>query len=170
MVKRTDVNTRPLVLLPFSAHDEQSLKMNITAISQAIDRHSLADVAYTLSSGRSKLMHRSFRIIDRQELTDGLNIEQRIFQAPSNLAKIAFVFTGQGAQWHTSKSTLPGFRFLFFSHNFPPLLVVLGYMKAVANRRISGFTTHRIPRLSNRHRVLGLRAWHLAEWPKLEDR
>ncbi|KAF2686244.1 hypothetical protein K458DRAFT_441826 [Lentithecium fluviatile CBS 122367] len=106
MVRRTDVNTRHLVLLPFSAHDEQSLRMNIVAISQAMDRHSLADVAYTLSTGRSKLMYRSFRIIDTQSLTGGLGIEQKISQASSTLTKIAFVFTGQGAQWYAMGSQL----------------------------------------------------------------
>ncbi|KAF1960020.1 hypothetical protein CC80DRAFT_513713 [Byssothecium circinans] len=48
--------TRQLVLLPLSAHNENSLKLNINALSKVIDKCPLADVAYTLSTRRSSLV------------------------------------------------------------------------------------------------------------------
>jgi acyl transferase domain-containing protein len=103
MAKTVDARTPNLVLLPFSAHDEQSLAMNIAALSEVVASHSLADVAYTLSTGRSKLRHRSFRIIDIQKPDESFSTAQTIQQASSALNKIGFVFTGQGAQWYASK-------------------------------------------------------------------
>jgi acyl transferase domain-containing protein len=106
MVKMADAKTPELVLLPFSAHDEQSLAMNISALWKVVGNHSLADVAYILSTGRSRLRHRSFRIMNMRSPDESLSTEQDIHQASSELTKIGFVFTGQGAQWHTSKSAL----------------------------------------------------------------
>jgi len=103
-IKKVDAGTRALVLLPFSAHDEQSLNMNIRRVAQVVGHHSLADVAYTLSNKRSKLLYRSFRIVERNDPTSGLETSQNLFQSSPGVEKIAFIFTGQGAQWHASKS------------------------------------------------------------------
>jgi acyl transferase domain-containing protein len=103
MVKVTDAKTLDLVLLPFSAHDEQSLAMNIAALSEAVASHSSADVAYTLSAGRSRMRHRSFRIMNIQKPEESLSTPQIVQQASTSLNKIGFVFTGQGAQWYASK-------------------------------------------------------------------
>ncbi len=57
--------TRQLVLLPLSAHNEDSLKLNVDALSQVIDRVSLADVVYTFGARRSKFAQRSFCILEK---------------------------------------------------------------------------------------------------------
>ncbi|KAL8922865.1 MAG: hypothetical protein Q9172_003405 [Xanthocarpia lactea] len=98
--------TRQLVLLPFSAHNASSLKLNIDALSKVINQWSLADVAYTLGSKRSRLQQRSFRIVDQDDLAVGLAAEKRIFTSPIQTSNVAFVFTGQGAQWHTMGAQL----------------------------------------------------------------
>ncbi|KAI0202851.1 polyketide synthase dehydratase-domain-containing protein [Astrocystis sublimbata] len=95
-----DAMTRDLVLLPFSAHNTTSLALNIKALSEVLGQWSLADVAYTLSYRRSKLQHRSYRIVDRHDPTLGLAVECPVFTSPIDIATVAYVFTGQGAQWH----------------------------------------------------------------------
>ncbi|KAK4173766.1 putative polyketide synthase [Triangularia setosa] len=103
---RADAATRELVLLPFSAHTEPSLKSNISALSRVINQWSLADVAYTLSSKRSRFQQRSFRIVKKEDVATGLATERRTFTSPLRAANIAYVFTGQGAQWHVMGAQL----------------------------------------------------------------
>ncbi|KAH6653120.1 hypothetical protein BKA67DRAFT_637287 [Truncatella angustata] len=102
--------TRQLVLLPFSAHNEASLQMNIEALSKTIDRFSLADVAYTLGDKRSKLSHRSFRIVDKSSAAQGLLHDGKVWRSPAQSSKLAFIFTGQGAQWHAMGASLFEYR------------------------------------------------------------
>nr|XP_036579356.1 polyketide synthase [Colletotrichum truncatum]KAF6786903.1 polyketide synthase [Colletotrichum truncatum] len=106
-VGKADAVTRKFVLLPFSAHNDTSLKANIAILSHDIGRHSLADVAYTLAARRSKLPRRTFRIVDHEnsgrELVEDV---QQIFTSPSEDARLGFVFTGQGAQWHAMGAQL----------------------------------------------------------------
>ncbi|KAK5625856.1 hypothetical protein RRF57_001572 [Xylaria bambusicola] len=99
---RPDANatTRQLVLLPFSGHSEASVKLNINALGRALDRHSLADVAYTLAQKRSRLSYRSFRIVSRDAISLEGSLQQPTSSSPVKSAKLGFVFTGQGAQWH----------------------------------------------------------------------
>ncbi|KAI9752218.1 MAG: Type I Iterative PKS [Chaenotheca gracillima] len=97
---RADAGTRDLVLLPFSAHHETSLKANINALSGVIDQHSLADVAYTLAARRSKLAYRTFRIADKDDIAKGLQDDvQKVTSSPPEAPRLGFIFTGQGAQW-----------------------------------------------------------------------
>ncbi|KAI1426421.1 hypothetical protein F5Y12DRAFT_713150 [Xylaria sp. FL1777] len=108
MTKINDATTHQFVLLPFSAHNESSLQLNIHALSQVITQHSLADVAYTLSARRSNLPYRAYRVIDKNILELGLlSFDSRpdtkvisTHQQHQQSAGVAFVFTGQGAQWH----------------------------------------------------------------------
>jgi acyl transferase domain-containing protein len=62
----------------------------------------VADLAYTLGARREHHAHRSFAVID--------GLTQPVFSAPSKVPKvspeIAFVFTGQGAQWATMGASL----------------------------------------------------------------
>lgn len=96
----SDADTRQIVLLPFAAHKDASLKLNIEALSSVIDRHSLADVAYTLGLKRSKLSQRTFRVVDKINPAQGLlNDVQKTFTAAPETTTLGFVFTGQGAQW-----------------------------------------------------------------------
>ncbi|KAK3936556.1 hypothetical protein QBC46DRAFT_461428 [Diplogelasinospora grovesii] len=101
-----DASTRQWVLLPFSAHNASSLKLNIEAVSQVVDQWSLADIAFTLGNKRSRLQQRSFRIVDKDDVAPGLAAEQRIFTSPIQTSNVAYVFTGQGAQWHAMGAQL----------------------------------------------------------------
>ncbi|KAI1821332.1 hypothetical protein F4861DRAFT_542029 [Xylaria intraflava] len=98
--------TRQLVLLPFSAHNTSSLQLNINTLSRAIGQWSLADIAYTLGSKRSRMQQRTFRIVDKGNVELGLAGEKRIFTSPMRPSNVAYVFTGQGAQWHAMGARL----------------------------------------------------------------
>ncbi|KAI0502734.1 hypothetical protein F5B22DRAFT_640677 [Xylaria bambusicola] len=87
MIRATDATTREFVLLPFSAHSESSLWLNIEALSRDISQYSLANVVYTLAAKRPVLPYRICRVVDRGN-------------PQLDLLNVAFVFTGQGAQWH----------------------------------------------------------------------
>ncbi|RYP51839.1 hypothetical protein DL768_002915 [Monosporascus sp. mg162] len=102
IVPKADADTRQLVLLPFSAHSEASLIRNISAYSSVFNNssHSLADIAYTLAAKRTRFAQRSFRILNKHNAIVGLRGDQRIYSSPAGSARLGFVFTGQGAQWH----------------------------------------------------------------------
>ncbi|KAK1992807.1 hypothetical protein LX36DRAFT_662075 [Colletotrichum falcatum] len=105
--RKADAATRQLVLLPFSAHNETSFNANIAALSSVATRHSLADVAYTLSARRSRLGQRTFRVVDKNDVTSGLRAAAPKFSSdPSRTPRLGFVFTGQGAQWHAMGAQL----------------------------------------------------------------
>lgn len=102
-----DSSTRQLVLLCFSAHNESSLNANIAALSRVINNHPLADVAYTLGARRSKLTKRAFRIVDKNHAAQGIMEDrQSVFSSPVEIQRLAFIFTGQGAQWHAMGAQL----------------------------------------------------------------
>ncbi|KAL8758325.1 MAG: hypothetical protein Q9199_001581 [Rusavskia elegans] len=94
-------HTRNLVLLPFSAHDEYSLKANIVAIRSVIGKLELSDLAYTLSSRRSRFFQRSYAIAGREDTGSTLDSNtMQLEKCPSpQTAQVGFVFSGQGAQW-----------------------------------------------------------------------
>jgi len=105
-IMRADAPTRQLVLLPFSAHSTSSLKLNINALSNVIEQWPLADIAYTLGCKRSRLQQRTFSIVNKDDITLGLAVENRIFTSPVQTVNIGYVFTGQGAQWHAMGTQL----------------------------------------------------------------
>ena len=93
--------TRKLVLLPFSAHDDNSLKANIAATADAANDFDLANVAYTLASRRTRFSRRGFAIADSHAASESLKKCILAFgkTGGSRVQRIGFVFTGQGAQW-----------------------------------------------------------------------
>ncbi|KAL9633240.1 MAG: hypothetical protein Q9204_003481, partial [Flavoplaca sp. TL-2023a] len=102
--------TRQFVLLPVSAHNEHSLESNLQALSQVIDKFSLADVAYTFSARRSILAQRSFCLVEKGNVTQGLVLDTKPVRAPLQTSNIGFVFTGQGAQGHAMGAELFEYR------------------------------------------------------------
>ncbi|KAK4663656.1 Type I Iterative PKS [Podospora pseudopauciseta] len=119
-------STRQSVLLPLSAHNEQSLKLNIEALAKALDQFPLADVAYTLGNRRSKFAQRSFAIVDKDNVANDLLsvIDKKPTRAPLHTASLGFIFTGQGAQWHAMGSDL--FQYRIFQNTIQHLDHVLG--------------------------------------------
>lgn len=105
-IAKADAVTRRLVLLPFSAHTSSSVKANIEVLSKVVSKLSLADIAYTLSCKRSRLLQRSFCVVERDDAALGLSTETSIFTSSLQTANVAFVFTGQGAQWHAMGANL----------------------------------------------------------------
>jgi acyl transferase domain-containing protein len=86
------------VLLPLSAHHPDSVKANGLAISNLqLSRSDLLDVAYTLSR-RSRFDYRSF-MIGKWTPTGTRFSQATMASVPPSLRRLAFVFTGQGAQW-----------------------------------------------------------------------
>jgi acyl transferase domain-containing protein len=124
LTSTSTASTRQLVLLPLSSHSEQSLSSNIEVLSQAVDRFSLADLAYTLSVRRSRLPQRSFRIVDKDNVAEALATEKKPVRAPLQPSNLGYIFTGQGAQWHAMGTGL--FQYRVFRDTIKYLDHVLG--------------------------------------------
>ncbi|OCK76857.1 ketoacyl-synt-domain-containing protein [Lepidopterella palustris CBS 459.81] len=107
MSRTANAGTRQHVVFPFSAHNQESLKANMSALAQVLSRHSLADVAYTLSAKRSRYIQRAFYIVDKDNTAEAVELAQtpKVFSSPQPL-RIGFAFTGQGAQWHAMGAEL----------------------------------------------------------------
>lgn len=101
LVQTDQAGSRSLLLLPFSAHNDQSLKACITTVGKCHTEFDLADLLYTLGSRKSKLSHRSFWIGQREALETGFDVNSLVFGKTHRppMERIGFVFTGQGAQW-----------------------------------------------------------------------
>lgn len=89
-------------LLVMSANDEKSLRSALNSLSAHIlnpaVKVSLQDLAYTLSERRSRLYCRGFNIQTTPQIVqNSFETRKRMREEP----RIAFVFTGQGAQWPT---------------------------------------------------------------------
>ena len=123
--KRVDADTRQLVLLPFSAHNESSLKLNMATLASVFNKHSLADIAYTLGAKRTMFSQRSFRIIDKRNPIQGMDVDQRVYSSPAEPARLGFIFTGQGAQWHAMGCELFEYRIFKDAIQFLDCVVTL---------------------------------------------
>ncbi|KAI0003422.1 putative polyketide synthase [Xylariaceae sp. FL0662B] len=108
LVRAAGAGSRPFILLPFSAHDDQALKANVAVVSKCIKDFNLADLLYTLGSRKSQLSRRAFSVIDSEALESGLSVDSMTFGKPSGspAGRIGFIFTGQGAQWPEMGATL----------------------------------------------------------------
>ncbi|KAI9690135.1 MAG: Type I Iterative PKS [Bathelium mastoideum] len=99
--RHNDANNQ-LLLLPFSASTQKSLQQMVSRIIHApAGRWRIDDLAYTLCSRRSRLRSRGFIVkpkgastkdVDMTTLSTNETVE-------ASTAPLAFVFTGQGAQW-----------------------------------------------------------------------
>jgi acyl transferase domain-containing protein len=94
-----DKATQPYTLV-FSANDAKSLKSYCKAISEHLSNPSVAvklpDLAYTLSERRSRHFHRAYVVTDNNNINEGAFT---FGKKNTDVPKIGFVFTGQGAQW-----------------------------------------------------------------------
>ncbi|KAL4749621.1 hypothetical protein BDW72DRAFT_194652 [Aspergillus terricola var. indicus] len=89
-------------LLPFSAHDKETLKRNISAHGQVVDNYSLLDLSYTLANRRTHFNSRGFTVTTYANRTQSFepSLPDFVFgDKKSAPPAIGFVFTGQGAQW-----------------------------------------------------------------------
>ena len=99
---------RPLVLVPFSAHDDKALEANVTELSKVSSNYRLPDLLYSLSHRKSHFSRRGFLVGDAQKMTDEMKPKSLIRGKVTNSAsrRVGFVFTGQGAQWATMGARL----------------------------------------------------------------
>ncbi|KAL3419948.1 beta-ketoacyl synthase domain-containing protein [Phlyctema vagabunda] len=111
-------------LLVFSANDDKSLKEYAKAISRHIINPNvklqLSDLAYTLSERRSRHFNRAYLV------TQSTKLEETSFvygKKSTDLPKLGFVFTGQGAQWSQMGKELV--------QNFPQASVLLKKLDTV---------------------------------------
>ncbi|KAK7953549.1 polyketide synthase [Apiospora saccharicola] len=91
-------------LLPFSAHDNPTLRRNVKALGGIAANYDLLDLAYTLGNRRTRFNSRGFAVTSAASLketfeSDDLSKFTFLESNPSSKPTLGFVFTGQGAQW-----------------------------------------------------------------------
>jgi acyl transferase domain-containing protein/NADPH:quinone reductase-like Zn-dependent oxidoreductase len=87
-------------LLVISSHDQITLDKNINALAEVAGKYELADIAYTLTR-KTKHRRKVFATMKKLEIKS-CPLSQRIQCGAESIAEplvVAFVFTGQGAQW-----------------------------------------------------------------------
>ncbi|RYP42065.1 hypothetical protein DL767_000577 [Monosporascus sp. MG133] len=96
----------PSSLLLFSAHSAESLQTQINDYLEYMQsqRHvGLRDLAYTLANKREHRPHRAFAVtsgdISSLQVSEPQAVKDPSVLTPSSGTKVAWVFTGQGAQW-----------------------------------------------------------------------
>ncbi|KAI0479875.1 hypothetical protein F4859DRAFT_503798 [Xylaria cf. heliscus] len=93
-----NVRERTQFLLPFSAQDFPSLKANVEKHREIVSQYDLLDLAFTLGTRRSFFFNRGYAITSGDSVEESLDPDQMTFGKRGNGAKVAFIFTGQGAQ------------------------------------------------------------------------
>ena len=93
------ISTKPKLLV-WSSEDEAGTQKLSSAYQHYISQHALEidDLAYALAARRSHLSWRSFVVANYDRATLGEVVPQKPVKTSSGL-QIAFVFTGQGAQY-----------------------------------------------------------------------
>lgn len=104
---------RRLFLLPFSAHNETTLRRNIDALCRDVTGWDIIDLSYTLGCRRSNFSTRAFVIAEGDKELSSNSIEIHKVYGSKEL-KLGYVFTGQGAQWPRMGAEL--------MESFPPYL------------------------------------------------
>ncbi|KAK6076363.1 KR domain-containing protein [Seiridium cupressi] len=93
-----NVHERTQFLLPFSAQDFPSLKANVERHREVASQYDLLDLAFTLGTRRSFFFNRGYAITSADNFAENLDADNMTFGKRGSGAKIAFIFTGQGAQ------------------------------------------------------------------------
>ncbi|KAH6616033.1 KR domain-containing protein [Chaetomium sp. MPI-SDFR-AT-0129] len=102
---RRAVDRKRPYLLPFSAHDKATLRRNIDALGPVASEYNLVDLSHTLANRRSILASKAYAVANHETLdTLFSSVGESFVFADNNATKspareLAFVFTGQGAQW-----------------------------------------------------------------------
>ena len=94
--------SRPTFLVPLSANTLTALETQASDLVAAnLDHVNVVDLAHTLSTRRSRLAKRGYSLVGHKTLKDDLHPDCFRVNASGNYSPlpIAFVFTGQGAQW-----------------------------------------------------------------------
>lgn len=88
-------------LLPFSAHEQATLKNNIDSYGLVAQNYELVDLSYTLTNRRTQLQSRGYTVASYDNLDACFknNYESFVFAEKKSTRAVGFVFTGQGAQW-----------------------------------------------------------------------
>jgi acyl transferase domain-containing protein len=91
--------TEKRYLLTFSASSADALRKVVQNHERYLEQkpESLADLSYTLNVRREPLAHRAFAVVEGQPKFEPFQVSQ--FTKSEEGREIAFVFTGQGAQW-----------------------------------------------------------------------
>lgn len=94
---KTKGQKKSYFVLPFSAHDEKSLRANVEVFAMKASNWNLPDVAYTLSARRSLQTYRSYIITNTEQVQDGLQVKDlNIVKKQRAVAPVlGFVFTGK---------------------------------------------------------------------------
>lgn len=87
-------------LLPFTANTSSSLKNYVPLLSDRVSSSPIRDLAYTLGSRRSRQSVKGFLTTNQDDLANKLSFENlKVDDKSATAFDLAFVFTGQGAQW-----------------------------------------------------------------------
>ncbi|KAI0886290.1 ketoacyl-synt-domain-containing protein [Annulohypoxylon maeteangense] len=102
-VKQAATLSRTTMLLPVSASSDTALKRRVSDLS-ALDLScvNITDLAHTLGMKRSHLSARGYVLVRPESLQEDFILENthiRLEGKPYSKLPLAFVFTGQGAQW-----------------------------------------------------------------------
>lgn len=95
-------HARSTFLIPLSASNPSSLKTQAARLAASdLSEISVVDLAYTLGTRRSNLAERGFALVAQKTLREDLQPDhfQRALLGTYSKLPIAFIFTGQGAQW-----------------------------------------------------------------------
>jgi acyl transferase domain-containing protein/NADPH:quinone reductase-like Zn-dependent oxidoreductase len=87
-------------LLVISSHDQNTFDKNINALAEEAEKYELADIAYTLTR-KTKHRCKAFATMTESDIKSH-SLTKRIQCGAESILEplvVAFVFTGQGAQW-----------------------------------------------------------------------
>ncbi|KAI5803496.1 hypothetical protein DFH27DRAFT_513489 [Peziza echinospora] len=99
-VARNNDSKKRLYILPFSAHDNHTLKENIIRLTTIASSYDTAKLAHTLISRRTKFFFRGYLIAEDNCVPGGLEKVSFGEKIKGGEKGIVYVFTGQGAQWN----------------------------------------------------------------------
>ncbi|TEY69066.1 hypothetical protein BOTCAL_0117g00140 [Botryotinia calthae] len=95
---QAQVVSRSEFLLLFSAHDISTLKSNIERCRDVAEDYNILDLAYTLGCRRSHFFNCAYTVARKEDVEEDLMEHEITFAKRGKGGKIAFIFTGQGAQ------------------------------------------------------------------------